>query len=75
MNRQILLEDWPGHTRRFTHLVLLGQRGKSLDSQIAFTLGVDSYIHIQDTPNDLERFFSKAKNFFQSEQTMDTGRQ
>ncbi len=77
VNRQILLEDcpasqtvlaeianWPGHTRRFTHLVLLGQRGKSLDSQIAFTLGVDSYIHIQDSKRLGTLFQQSQKIFF-----------
>lgn len=76
VNRQILLEDcpagqeilaeiatWPGSIRRFTHLVVLGERGTSQDTVLAFTLGIDTYIHVQEL-KALRTLFEQSQKRF-----------
>jgi hypothetical protein len=44
------VNSWTGAWRRFLNLIVLGDASSSHDDQIAFRLGVNSYVHLSDLP-------------------------
>ncbi|MFP4084489.1 MAG: hypothetical protein ACLFP9_05900 [Desulfonatronovibrio sp.] len=44
------INSWPGHTRRETNLIVMGQKAPSLHQQMAFIMGANYYLNVNDTP-------------------------
>jgi PleD family two-component response regulator len=64
--REVLAEihRLPGRERREMNCVLIGDRTASFDTRTAFVLGVNSYVH-QDDSQGLETALDQAQDLFQ----------
>lgn len=54
---------WPGIRRQLLNVVLIGQQAQSLDPQIAFRKGVNTYLNIHDIERGHELFGLVLKSY------------